>query len=395
MKPVAHFDYFSSTRNIILIVFDAVPGSAIEGLLLQNELLQTAFKDFIFYPNAMSPSSQTSIALPSLAGNVSPLARFSKHQQLYDAAKEKTFLKTALANGFRVSLLLDQSYYLKHWGAEEAYDVRTVSALPEFSITGFLLKCSIRILPIGLQETTFDGLSQQLENCQYKITDKYFLEKLVQEAKSKSGQPAFFIWHTLLTHTPYLITENGDFSLSANGTSNMLFTMTRAMEFLKRLKTMGCYDNSLIIFCSDHGSPIGPYDDLLRSLNSEYKAVLSILANNYLPVSNYNPFIMIKYPQAENAKIVVDRSDVMNTSIYAPISAYLAAENWNEPALRSAFKESGIPMGVRLFHQADNKSDQRNRYNFLYLQSFAAPEGIRSLSKIFETLEPAKIPEGK
>ena len=75
-----------------------------------------------------------------------------------------------------------------------------------------------------------------------------------------------------------------------------------------KLKENGVYDNTTIIFKSDHGKPVGYYENEYRNIK---------INNNYnWGAGRYNSFLMIKEINSEYSKIKIDEKMILNNDIY-------------------------------------------------------------------------------
>src|SRR5262249_7611841 len=85
-----------------------------------------------------------------------------------------------------------------------------------------------------------------------------FMNVIDLRLTSADGPPTFKLFHLLNAHPPLSANENCQFEPMPMTRKNYLRTNVCSMKtfvrFLARLKSLGVYDNSLIIFLGDHGA---------------------------------------------------------------------------------------------------------------------------------------------
>jgi hypothetical protein len=116
---------------------------------------------------------------------------------------------------------------------QRLYDRRNSKGLVSIFISKWIPSTELEVLP-------FEGLS---------LMRKLILD---EELRSKHGQYVYA--HIYIPHFPYRLTNNCTYLLKAGYTSQACCAINLMKELLAELKRQGKYNDSLIIFQSDHGS---------------------------------------------------------------------------------------------------------------------------------------------
>jgi hypothetical protein len=96
------------------------------------------------------------------------------------------------------------------------------------------------------------------------------------------------------------------------------FALTQFVDLINKLKEIGAYDNSLIIFKSDHGQPTSYYDS--------YPLNLKINNHQRWGYSRYEPLLMIK-DLSRRVNVITEVSDLVTL---ADLSSTIDAEVYNK-----------------------------------------------------------------
>ncbi len=307
----ASFQPFSrSQKNVLLVSLDNLQSSHVARALDADA---TSFDGFVFYPEvtAVGPFS----ALSTLTTKMGQLP------DLPEGRKASVFFR----DRFITSKLYDAGFDVETYGDFGQAEAPTTSKLPYFSHINSKPKSSyvnmlemslLRVVPapelvsIGFellwpalawptqkQATTEseDGLAVLTENdrhplAHYKL-DVLQFDAFVHSIDAADVGPTARLHHYLFTHEPIRFSENCNF---VYGTGFRYVTALPAetacaigkiKTLLAKLKAVGVYDNTMIIFASDHG-PECP-------LNFTFEPGSYRVSKRWC-LSRYQPFLMIK-----------------------------------------------------------------------------------------------------
>jgi tetratricopeptide (TPR) repeat protein len=395
-----NLNLLSKNKNIIFIIWDAAVGKVVEHIFNEDPQLAENFKDFVLYPNAVTPYIFTGIAMPSVAGGIPASRKFESHDEILEAVKEASIFRTAKAAGFKNNAVTTGTW----WGSMndvEHYDLpftKKRERQPLYDrLADILYKTSFRVLPVYI--TSFISRnSDQFENllAQYprKTEEVRLVPFLLENIGIGYEQPVFLAHHNEITHIPYLVTPNGEFFNDATILSDSEFAIRIMSRFLNRLKELGLYDNTLIVFSSDHGQDLERraevsyltrrYNEFKNQLPQSYRT----FGNSIATTVKYNPFILIKYPHVQQNGLIVNGNPVSTVYLHRLFEKALNASDWELGSLVGLFDQVQGPIEVRLMHVEDLNKVHENYYNFQLMQTFELANGLESLPKILDDLKP-------
>jgi hypothetical protein len=242
--------------NIYHVVFDAYHGPWLQFAMQELDLPQETFSDFKHYKAARSNYWQTRVSFPSFLSGT-----------MY---RRELTIRDWRAEAEAGSLIGD----LKHQG----YGPTVYALLPRdgfrsvdrfFSTAGpafplVLDYWTLRAAPIALRPVAltrgrglFSRVSGWWSETPTGDTRGYDSYRLFEQALADEAQRPdhgqYVLFHSYIPHTPYQMDRHGNFGKSSY--NEQLLLATQMMDRLaSRLKKLGRYERSLIIFHSDHGS---------------------------------------------------------------------------------------------------------------------------------------------
>ncbi|MDR1903152.1 MAG: hypothetical protein LBQ88_12845 [Treponema sp.] len=377
----------SKSQNIIFIIWDGLPGIIADYIFEQNPPLKEDFRDFVFYPRAVTPYAQTYIAVPSIVGGIPASQEFDTEDNsaLLKIFEETTILKKAEMAGYNLEPKQMGWYLGTPQTLQEIFLVRMAS---------ILYKCSTRVLPPHILNFGYE-IKMRL-SYPWKFQQARTVSILMEDIGIGYEQPVFYNLHCMVPHGPWLFTPDGKFTESGTILSDSEFSMNLMSMMLKRLKALGIYDNSLIVFWSDHGNqmqmrPMEGDSNLIRKYNEFVKWLpeyFSYQGNSRSDVGAHNPFLLIKYPYLQQENILIRNNPVATFYLYQFLEQALNTPDWESGTLTGVFDKIDGPIEVRLMHKEDYKDVWENHDNFNLMQTFELENGLESLPEIFNNLRP-------
>lgn len=332
----------SSTRNIFTVSFDGLNRDVSLRVLEENPKFQEAFKDFTVFKNAITSANVTLISIASeLSGILDVKEVFDTEQNMAELTKsEQTIANRLEKDGYTVSTYGQYSNFFKneerrHY--DNSLDVRFVHAiqidriieiyqytiartLSSFFVDKFFTENVVhalhRIFYIPEGDDPGTALRLKLRKHQGDHWDKNTVLSLLDwdmylsKLQVGTDTPVSHFGHFLFTHHPvdfdasceYRSDSKEWFDRSQNpvGYKNEIFcAFTQFSRFIEKLKSLGIYDNSLIILKSDHGAPPEYFDyDQVDSF--------SIYENRNLGLARHVPFLAIKNFQENHPSLRYD-----------------------------------------------------------------------------------------
>lgn len=312
----------SPERNIFVISFDGVPGVVVRRVLADHPDLAEAFRDFVFFTNAVSQAPAThASARAELFGNRNYHALGATDEEVDASLALDSLLMNNVENLFTYGSYndfnLDESRWVRSLGSEQAGGREAVTlhiywlemlwarigtpwlpaALHQAGLSAFLER---RVAGPASAENEMSRRLQQYAGPAWKtgyirqLSDyRWFVKNL------KAVRPGLCVryLHFIHTHFPVDFDEHGNFRgddpawFKANQNFNGLYNQCRGTleEFaalLEQLRELGIYDQSLVVFKSDHGKPVAYYDFFPHDVR--------INGHELWGVDRYLPLLMIK-----------------------------------------------------------------------------------------------------
>lgn len=256
---------FSDSKNIIILVLDAVDGDTFSELLDKHPEYYDEFKDFTYYSNMVSTYTQTDTSIPYLLTGVFWEGEKAEPFEDYLAREidSSSFFDSIQGDGYRVGYYEPFCYPLKGERVTTFDNVyrtgtltievksyfKNMTKLVGYRYAPFELK---RFCEIYYKNFLADEQSIARDNI-FQDDNDAFLKEVQNEEFTTVNDKIFKIYHVEGAHIPFVFDEklnrvsNSNYEMSVEG------TLYLAEEFIKKLKESGIYDNSAIIILADHG----------------------------------------------------------------------------------------------------------------------------------------------
>lgn len=320
----------STQKNILVISFDGLQSSLLKRLIDSDQNIAKSFKDFQMFTNAVSQSPATRA---SLMGELFGVRQYKKWGNTPPEI-EQAVLRTNIAKSLLTSRFTDVYHYgypilnakpfLNDYSSEDNFATSDFSFYSIARVCSSVVTASYRKLFDSTIKCWAYGnrsaFEQKIKNHKgakwdlnfirdIKVYD-YFVSNLTAVEKDISIRRV----HFLFTHFPIDFDEHGNYrsddyawhkaNQNEDGLANeQRFAVVEFLRLLKKLKQLGVYDNSMIIFKSDHGMPV-------KYFNS-YPLNLRINGHDTYGYSRYQPVLMIKDFQAKQDGIKYNSNVVL------------------------------------------------------------------------------------
>jgi len=268
--PEGIHDY-SSGRNIVHVVVDNFQTDVFTEIVAEQEL-EEAFDGFVLYPQNTAVAPHTSLALPGIfSGRVYDGS--TSANSYYRESMEHGFQNLLFDHGYTVNLMplmeMDQGSYTHYYrlpkifeGSDSDRKKKDISYLLDLSL--------FRQAPHWLRSWLYNQnnwrLSKQLatpDNVKAFVQREFF-EQYTETIHVGRDQAAYHFIHLWPPHPPFSTLPSGRWAgkVLENTRENYLNEarpVTRLLiGLVDKLKAMGIYDQSLIVFQSDHGGGYEP-----------------------------------------------------------------------------------------------------------------------------------------
>lgn len=284
-------------ENVFLLIADAIDNKMIKEMLSEESEVFDEFNDFTLYTDTCSVYDMTGLSMNQILFG---------YTQRKNSEHAISFMKCFAQNGYRVLFFCSEG---KAVGMEEmpnlyidnyvfSEDTNSILEIRYDKIRkGFCLITLYRVAPCLLkplfgnfsvdfnQIVLYNGIMEELISENQK-----FMSQLHLQYNDKSDK-CFIYQHIDGAHFPcddyYQATKD---SLKIYG------------EYIRQLKALGVYDNSLIIVASDHG------------IHDDVEGVPFPTAST--------PMLMIKKPNEEHSTIVLNKKPIYYQEFQASILKY-------------------------------------------------------------------------
>jgi membrane protein insertase Oxa1/YidC/SpoIIIJ len=305
---------FSSNKNIFVISFDGLSGDIVNDLIKNRLEFSHSLKDFIIFENSVNHAPSTT---DSLGGDIYGV---QDYRSLGDSSRslKKNLLKSELFENIAANKIVDSYQHGYHSYRIKPVDLSVTSSSETFNFFRYPMvrigtSYGLNILNwrrfkrfekyVGVKQQV--GLTVLLDEIQKDgrpqwanyLRDFYNYDSFLSSASIGDKPISLRYLHFLFTHSPVRYDEkctykgnDKDWFNSNQNKQGLLKQTTCGLEkfsmFLERLKQLGIYNESLIVFKSDHGANASYY--------SEYPDNLYINDNLSWGYSRYKSFLMIK-----------------------------------------------------------------------------------------------------
>jgi len=261
----------SKKENIFHIILDSMQTDvfleSVERAGLQDEL--SGFT--LFFENA-GVTAYTSLALPQIFAGV-PYDGSQLPEEYYKSAIDHGFQNTLYDAGYTVNLIpqlsMRNSRYTNYYQFPAIY-MGSAADIEKLDAVRLLDVALFRSSPHFLRKALYDQGNWFLlplfmgDAAVSSFQEKAFFRDYTAGLKLGGDAPAYHFVHLSPPHPPYVTLANGRYAGAAlpNTRENYLneskAIVKLIVRFLQKLKSLGVYDNALIILQGDHGSQIEP-----------------------------------------------------------------------------------------------------------------------------------------
>jgi len=236
--------------HVVLIVVDTLRADV---LSYRNEQapptphIDALAAESVVFENAISPSSWTFPAMTSLMTGLTPLQSRSSNIPQYDTVRKPTMAQILRQHGYDTRAIVGNPLLYRPFQVAE----------------GFHRIETYAVEPFGEGEAWKTGTDGRQE-AMHSITTRLLTDQAVHWTRQLTDQPSFLWLHYLDPHDPYLPPREFSEPIGA-GELNDVQTQRRLYQgevrfidseigrLVDTLKQEGVYDESIIIFTSDHG----------------------------------------------------------------------------------------------------------------------------------------------
>lgn len=363
--PILEYTKFSKNSNVIVISFDALQNDLVNEILSEDRELRKVLDGFKSYTDVVGYGPNTHYSMTSTL--------LSKYYPTGVKGDEIEVINQRHRNDTVFEVLSRHDYnvdnFNAHCGFRRNMSCTTFPRIlsPTFSeskLTAFDVSI-LRVIPKSISWQLIQNLSNQYNSTTNLIMgDKklngqkmeiYAFRKMYKDAYLVEA-PVFKFHHYLFSHQPVRFRSDCSYDAlalqtweSARSENSCIFK--EFSNFISKLKELGIYDESFIIFTSDHG-----YDGNIQPLavkKERYHGGFIVKGNRW-SIGRYWPVLMVK-PQGSRGELTFDDSPASLVDIIPTIYSFLGVDYCKKTKCD----------GINLLAQSDSKN--RKRQSMFYV----------------------------
>jgi hypothetical protein len=262
---------YSDKGDIVHVVMDNFQTDVFEEII-EEEGLSEHFDGFVLFRENMTVSPHTVLAVPAIfSGNVYDGS--TSPEVYYREAMEQGFQNALLESDYTVNLIplmsMAQSGYSNYYTPPVIFRGSYRDRLKK-DVLNLLDLSLFRQLPhrarIWIYNQNNWRLSLWLSDPDFvkAVQQRRFLADYIDRIDIAEGDSRYHFLHFWPPHPPFTTTESGRYAgrVLENTRENYINearpVVQLLVEFIDKLKSLGIYDNTMIIFQSDHGGGFEP-----------------------------------------------------------------------------------------------------------------------------------------
>lgn len=266
---------FSTDLNFIIFVLDATDGQCMKDLIESDEHYAGIFKDFTFYTDTMGMYSFTEHSVPYiLSGDT--YENDEDFNEYLDKAYtgEKSIVRRLYDQGYDVGVyetdmqisgdnyaFIDNVMAYKKGVTDPIAFIRWNIQMGGFRYFPFDVKRICFVSPAAFLSIMKIPDGESI----FEHDNRDYYEELISREVSVTDKKCFKYTRILGSHVPWKYDEDLNDKEDAQYTDQMRSGLKVTEEYLDRLKSAGCYDDSIIIIMADHGYDTVGTDTMKRT----------------------------------------------------------------------------------------------------------------------------------
>ena len=346
LVPTGKNDFvFSSDKNLIVFVVDAVESKRFKESLDKNSEFKDTFDDFTYYDDAAAMYPFTLNAISSMLTGQWNENESTHREYVRDSFKESPLFNYLREENYKTGLYNDREIILPSeydgWFENQVNTESRFSSPVAAAVTAIKMS-AIRYAPWDLKRLGYN-LTTHLQHAKYIAEDPVKADNLSFYAAIKDSNPIKVveekcarIIHIEGAHVPFLYDKDVNIKEDATYMDNVECTLTICDKFIGRLKESGVYDNSAVIILADHG-----FDD------SEELDV----------TARANPLLLVKGIGEKGEEMKTDSTPVSFEDISEAFTKLLSGETSEQ-----VFKGYSYPNGRRFLRYNFTKENHMEEY---------------------------------
>ena len=264
----------SKTKNAVIIVLDRMDQEFIDQINSETPSFFDPLDGFTEFDDYIQWYGSTFPSVPGFLTGVKYQYDMPKNDYFTYAWENAAFLQTLKARGIDIRLYMDRGFSYNYISQLQGIASNTfegeLGINKRIALIKLLKLSGYRYAPMLAKEifwfapTEFiDSLELTDQTYPYIIDDfRYYNSLLTDGLSAVDNAGSFKYIHLQGPHPPFNMDENTQYVEQSDFIRQTKGSMRIVYEYIRQLKELGLYDNTMIIIMGDHGNYLG--DDLTR-----------------------------------------------------------------------------------------------------------------------------------
>ena len=247
----------SSKKNVITFIFDASDRHYFDDAYNSHPEKFDFLHDFTYYTNSCMMYDATYLSIPQMLSGTTTLPESNLNkwvEQTWSSEPCESFYSRLHDENYQVNVFGDFSYNYNYYTGKfdncRFQDESSIVVHDENVIDNINTLASYRYLPLILKDSINKDLLSSDQaiyyECECIMENNDYLQSLKLE-KSDSDKNYFIVEHLLGTH-----------QFSGDPNESVYTCLEILEEYIDQLKSLGLYDDAVIIVTGDHGTHYNP-----------------------------------------------------------------------------------------------------------------------------------------
>ena len=252
------YNVYSTDKNFVIFVVDAVDSVLFEKVMNNNPQYQDTFKNFTYYPDTISPYLFTRDTIPFIISGI-----WNENKTNFLDYHDKAFSESILLDN-----LNERNYKINIYDSEiigkSVFELNASNIKSNFYVNMIeFVKQEVKYilfkyLPYSLKQYSkietmnFNVCKMDINDGIFDWDDKKNYD-LINQDIVKTDKKVFKFFHIEGGHVPFNYDENLNIVESGTYEQKMTATLKIINSYINKLKSANVYDNSVIMIMADHG----------------------------------------------------------------------------------------------------------------------------------------------
>jgi len=262
---------FSTKKNVVVWISDGLQSDISKEILDTSPKLRQNLKGFTFFEDAMGHYDQTILSIPLLLAGKVYDGKQSYENFLETRVKTNNIGYFANVEGITSDMISSRKFCAGFERCLFSGALMPIERIPARSahLATVISLSAFRLMPHIVKPLVFDGVNgignsllsflyPEQEEQPWAAGDVRFYNWFIEELQAEETAPTLKVLHSRSSHQPYQLGRNCTAEKSRSNIDALkkqaYCNMTIFLNFVLKLKELDIYDQTMIVWISDHGS---------------------------------------------------------------------------------------------------------------------------------------------